>query len=283
MENQEQPIQTPMPAQPAAETVVEPTKKSLPKWPLIIVAVMLVATLLTSSLIFYKNMRLNPKQAPIQNLGKISVTVINPNATSSGLWKTYINTKFGFEIKYPAQGDIALSIPNQVYDPDKTHIGDCGNAIKETVNPNLTSIDIDSFFSVAIYNSTKSIADWIKDQPVFQPDLSKYELLSGVNADEAYREKANQSLMEIAFYKKNDHIFILSHVQNLAGGCIDYNKNIYNWDIPNSFKFTNSDSSPACKTDADCNDGKKCEAVGPIKVGQPQTMMCIGKGEMAPL
>jgi hypothetical protein len=171
------------------------------------------------------------------SLGKISVITINPKATSSGSWKTYVNTKFGFAIKYPAQGDIALNIPNQVYDPDKTHIGDCGNAIKETVNPNLTSVDIDSFFSVAIYDSTKSIVDWIKDQPVFRPDLSKYELLSGINADEAYREKTDQSLMEFAFYKKNNHIFILSHVQNLGSGCISYDKNVYNWDIPTSIKF----------------------------------------------
>lgn len=258
MENQTQPTIQPLtPVQPPAPQPSEPPmklKKPLPRLPLIITAVMLVLAISLPfggylllgrlgihpkpSTVTIKITAPSPTPTSIKNLGKISVISLNPKSTSSGSWKTYTNTEFGFAIKYPAQGDIVLNIPDSAYNPDKTYIGDCGDTIKETTDPILTHVSIDSLFTIAIYNSTKSIADWIKDQPVdFRPDLSYYIPFSGVNADEAYREKTGLSLMNFAFYRKNNHIIILSNVQNLADGCINYDTKIYNWDIPTSFKF----------------------------------------------
>jgi hypothetical protein len=91
MENQEeQPvIQPQIPVQPAEQPKI--TKNLLPKWPLIIVGIILLATLLTGAFVLSKNFRLNQKPA------LKTAPVTTPTAT----WKTYTNSKVGVEFKYP--------------------------------------------------------------------------------------------------------------------------------------------------------------------------------------
>jgi hypothetical protein len=110
MENQEQqPIQPETPVQPAPRPV-EP-KKSLPKWPLIIVGVILLVTLLTGTYLLGKNQTVNQKPTlkttqvitptitPIPTQGMVATTSpasVNGNQT----WKTY--QAKGYSIRYPS-------------------------------------------------------------------------------------------------------------------------------------------------------------------------------------
>ena len=97
-----EPNQTPI--QPAPEVVSEPTKKSLPKWPLIIVGIILLATLLTGTFILYKNTTFKPKpasktQPTTQTVAKFTPT---PTPDPTATWKTFTATKYNFSIKYPS-------------------------------------------------------------------------------------------------------------------------------------------------------------------------------------
>jgi hypothetical protein len=105
MENQEQPtIQSQTSVQPVLEhvqTSVEP-KKSLSKWPLIVVSVILIATLLTGTYLLVKSQNVN--QRPASKITAISPTVsLTPTSTPdpTANWKTFTDTATGLSFKYP--------------------------------------------------------------------------------------------------------------------------------------------------------------------------------------
>lgn len=93
-------------------------KKSLPKWPLVIVGVILLATLLTGTYLLGKNQSGNPKPAsktvqtatptttptPIDS-PKPTAQAVDPTAN----WKTYTNTESGFSFRYPASAIVEES------------------------------------------------------------------------------------------------------------------------------------------------------------------------------
>lgn len=107
MENQEQPIIQPqMPVQPTLEpnlasqgnALQNQTKKSLPKWPLIVVGVILLATLLTGTYLLGKNQGVSQKSA--SKTVQTPTTVPTPIIDTS-TWKTYTSNNLGFSFKYP--------------------------------------------------------------------------------------------------------------------------------------------------------------------------------------
>jgi hypothetical protein len=119
-----EPNQTPVqPAPQPIQATSEPTKKSLPKWPLIIVGMILLATLLTGSFVLYKNMTVKPK--PVVKTTQVSATSASPTLSiasptptptpivypsHSTVTKTpngnlVTNTKYGFNFTVPSDWD----------------------------------------------------------------------------------------------------------------------------------------------------------------------------------
>ncbi len=121
MENQQQPIQSPLPVQPVPPKPISEQKselkKSLPKWPLIIVGVILLATLITGGYVLSKNQN--------KQMGCTTEAKICPNGSSVGRtgpkcefsacpkaptptpdptanWITYTHPSLPFSLKYPA-------------------------------------------------------------------------------------------------------------------------------------------------------------------------------------
>jgi hypothetical protein len=84
-QNQTQPIQPQVPVQPAPEPVQVPIgpKRSLPKWPLIIAGVILLATLLTGGFVLSKNVK--PSLKPTASRTIVATPTPDPTAT----WKTF--------------------------------------------------------------------------------------------------------------------------------------------------------------------------------------------------
>lgn len=140
MENQTQPtIEPPMPVQPAPQPIqatFEPTRKSLPKWPLIIVGVILIVILLSGAYVLGKNQIVNQKPTPKTPAATQKVTKATPTptltliatnsgtlvATDTSTWKILINNNLGFSVKYPAGW---YTSDHQIfsYDPSKA-VGD---------------------------------------------------------------------------------------------------------------------------------------------------------------
>jgi hypothetical protein len=93
MENQtQQPIQPPMPVQPAEQPMI--TKNLLTKWPLIIVGVILLATLLTGTYMLGKNQGVSQKP--------VSTTAQTTSPTPTPSYQFLKDDKAGFELKYPS-------------------------------------------------------------------------------------------------------------------------------------------------------------------------------------
>jgi hypothetical protein len=145
-----QPIALPIqptiePIQASAEQNFEPTKKSLPKWPLIIAGVILLATLLTGTYLLIKSQntkiactteaKLCPDGSAVGRTGpkceftlcpKMPTPTLAPIATGSGTliatetanWKTYIDSKDLYSFKYPEtwflNGDNSTNVHNSV-------------------------------------------------------------------------------------------------------------------------------------------------------------------------
>ncbi len=98
------PIQpTTEPIQVPAEQNFEPTKKSLPKWPLIIAGVILLATLLTGTYLLGKNQGINQK--PASKTAQTPALTVTPTSTPdpTANWKTYSSDFFGISLKYPSE------------------------------------------------------------------------------------------------------------------------------------------------------------------------------------
>lgn len=105
MENQTQStIQTQIPVQPAPQPIQAPVEPSfkpnnpLPKWPLIIAGVILLATLLTGTYLLGKNQGINQK--PAAKTAQVTPTA-TPASNATATWKTYTSSKVGVEFKYP--------------------------------------------------------------------------------------------------------------------------------------------------------------------------------------
>jgi hypothetical protein len=135
-QNQTQPIEPQMLVQPAPKPVqvpveqnFEPTKKSLPKWPLIIAGVILLATLLTGTYLLGKNQntkiactleaKICPDGSSVGRTGpkcefspcpKTKITTLTTSPTAD--WKTEIVAGMPFSFKYPSNWSIKQNSNN---------------------------------------------------------------------------------------------------------------------------------------------------------------------------
>jgi hypothetical protein len=155
-----------LPVQPTTEPIqvpveqnFEPTKKSLPKWPLIIVGVILLATLLTGTYLLGKNQGINQKPTANQTQ-KVVKSTLTPTPTSTPTpdlttsWKTYTNTKVGFSIRYPYR----FSQPELPSGPGPTIYAD-GTEVKTEIVFGVTNNDS---FSIIPVPFTSNLEDFLK-------------------------------------------------------------------------------------------------------------------------
>ena len=128
--------------QAPAEQNFEPTKKSLPKWPLIIAGVILLATLLTGTYLLGKNQGINQKQAIITPAPTQAVTVSIPTAAPANndttTWKTYSSALSGYSVKIPSDWQTDQFNNNPI---DKTK----NPTSTESFPPGVSAIPEDSF------------------------------------------------------------------------------------------------------------------------------------------
>lgn len=159
--------------------------------------------------------------------------------------KSYKNTKYGFELSYPAKGIIQNGTDFSE--------GECGNVIKETGN----NILVDNLFKIQVVDWTKTIDDYL----VGKGAKKIYEIkpIIGSNADEAIEIAGIKKGLEVTsvgypplmnipyIYKKGDNLFqIIYFLHASNGGCInpkdlDHTKfpkfADQNWNVKDSFKF----------------------------------------------
>ncbi len=117
MDNQTVPNPVPDPVLTSKQVeVVETKPKSSPVLPvLLIILVLLLAA--STAFLYYQNMQLKNMLASYQTQPVVSPTPITyqspvPTTDPTTNWKTYINTKFGFSIKYPDGWRVVDSLDN---------------------------------------------------------------------------------------------------------------------------------------------------------------------------
>lgn len=99
----------------------------------IILAVILA---IVAAILFYSNSLLEEKTNPPQI--SLQKTAVQGNETAG--WKTYTNTQYGFEIKYPVNST-TISNPDPYNDSDKFMIMMSGNSLGDTGS---VTIEVDS-------------------------------------------------------------------------------------------------------------------------------------------
>jgi hypothetical protein len=178
-----------------------------------------------------------------------SVQEISPTAglSNNSKWKTYTNTAYGFKLQYPKYGNIqdpGCFQANSECGP--THIGECGNAIKDKKTGTSIYIGIDNFFGIFPETWSNSISDYIK---MYDPQgIRNYTFINIPSADEAVKidSKLNKEVEGYAplayheyIFKKSNLLISIQGFQNPGEeyGCVGPIAN-YNWDIPPSFSFT---------------------------------------------
>lgn len=172
---------------------------------------------------------------------------------STGNWKIFTSSYYGFQIQFPAKG---LNYARPTFETD------CGNSIKDMTPYSdlniIGDIYLDSFFSIYItkVDPAKTLQELINDikkeyergsdtsDPSME-DLYTLSALSGTNADAAVaiNQKMKSGYTDnvpfshtIALYKKGGKLFTLIRPMQLGLSCYAPLKGI-NWDIPNSFKL----------------------------------------------
>ena len=249
MENQTQPtIQPQMPVQPVeqptiqmpmptpTEPVIEPTKKSLPKWPLIIIGIILLATLLTGTFILYKNTTFKPKPAtktaPVLTP---SIAILTPTPivypSHSTVTKTpngnlVTNTKYGFDFTVPSDWDAIDLGVNILVAPQKTT-----DVLRKALShggidgPNILGINVST--TPLVVNSESAISS--------QRESITFAGLSAIKYSRTY-------LQNLEGATKGEGDIIITFTNNGTYYEIVYPKNSYqatNEQILSTFKFTN--------------------------------------------
>ncbi|MCL5783924.1 MAG: hypothetical protein M1142_01015 [Patescibacteria group bacterium] len=188
----------------------------------------------------------------------VNAQVATPSPTPTPiLWKTYTNSKYQFQLTYPAQG--------MVLTKEGYREGECGQAIGEGTQqsnriipgPVQETIKMDNFFEIVVLNWPGTIDQYLESLGV----KNKYDIFSfsSSGADEAIQVIGLKPGKEYAIgypplayvnyiYKKEDNLFLIKGLYDPEnyGGCIapsqldpaahDHLK-IKNWDIKQSLQF----------------------------------------------
>lgn len=191
----------------------------------------------------------------INKTENIVSTLINlPSPTPPFNLKTYTNTKYGFTFSYPAKG---------ITQKGKDFLEvECGDTIKETTD----LILVDNLFKIQILDWTKTIDDYLISKGAKK--TYEVEQMNNTGADEAVKVLGIKKGLELvsvgypalmnvsAIYKKGNRLFLIVNFEDASNaGCINpkdldhtkYAKYVeQNWDISNSFKFSQNPSLTKC-------------------------------------
>lgn len=188
MDNQT-PIQLQMPVQPTPQPVqsFEP-KESLPKWPLIIIGVILILVLIGGAFTLGKNMSVTSKSAsktPATQTITKATTTTTPDPTAD--WQTYANPKYPFfSFKYPSNFKITETPENygnhgDLVDPRNllvelkdTQASNSNYAVEILTSPGPTGKDfIDSWFGEIEGGPSNIKMDFINSHTVYRFFMQK--------------------------------------------------------------------------------------------------------------
>ncbi len=252
MENQEQQtqsIQPQVPVQPVPEPIQAPfePKKSLPKWPLVIAGVILIATLLTGAYMLGKNQSGNPKPSTITI--KITTPASSSNVASAdptATWKTYEGT--GFSLRYPLDWIIHYNTVNS----ESATIENIENKTLQFslayVYVDVVVLDPNTIFNKQLsegefYNFTSWYWDQVKSGGYYQQDSIKLASLSSKAVERIYHPinnyeslSINQTYYSYSFWRDGKIINITFMINNKN---TEKDKSIAIKDqILSTFKFT---------------------------------------------
>jgi hypothetical protein len=252
MENQEQPtIQPQMPVQSAPQPTQPPveSKKSFPKWPLIIAAVILIATLLLAGVYFLSQKsnnkvactteaKLCPDGSSVGRTGPkcefsacpkapTPTPASNPTAT----WKTFTSTTGKFSFIYPSAWNVATGGSLET------------GTETSSFGPNVTSASEDVNSKLGIDMQHPSQSTGIIDAKTYLDASSPLKGLTPSNyiidGIKAYRLVYSDtgSRFDTLFLDKNNIIYVISFGQHGVPSISASDQDLFN-QILSTFKFT---------------------------------------------
>lgn len=173
------------------------------------------------------------------------------------LWKTYHNTKYGFELAYPVRGVIHMD--------EQYQEGECGDKIKEKAQQTGRIIQtyvaettrVDNFFEIVVLDWNGTIEQYLG--AIGAKEQYELNFFSGSLAEEAVEVVGLKKGAEYAvgypplayvshIFRKGPHLFLVKNLltHDDVGGCINpavldpvkYEKFVnQKWDLKASFKF----------------------------------------------
>lgn len=143
----------------------------------------------------------------------------------AGNTNTYKNSKYGFELSYPAKGNV-------INDKGQMSMGKCGQAIKPTpISTYNYVLTFDNYFMITEQDFNGSIAEFINSYPGSNLFTTKTIDVPGANEAVSITKKPNASpedLMKSPFaytlriIKKGNEMFMIMGLQNYgnSNGCV---------------------------------------------------------------
>lgn len=218
------------------------------------IGVYLMLALITVSALGVIFLMLSGKKGNLESLPvqpKTVDAVVDPTLTPTPIpiWKIYTNEKYKFQVTYPARGVI--------HNTDDYSEGECGEAIKETVNGGGSTILVDNLLEIQVFPWTGTLDDYLIQRGA--KNQYNFEVIEGSGALEAVKVLGLKQGAEYAIgypplvyirdmYKKDNNLILLKTIPfhpNVAA-CVDphlvdpvkYAKYLeQGWNMDDSLKF----------------------------------------------
>jgi hypothetical protein len=249
-------------ANPEPQTPVQSfeSKKSLPKWPLIIIGVVLIVILMVGVYFLGQKSALKT-QTTTQTITKSTLTA-TPTPDSTANWKTYKSSKYGFSFEYPSDGKIIPESSNddQVYISKEPSTFENNYLFLVTTENNQDDLTLDQILNKE-NKTTKFNGLSDKNTPLVngQPNVKNFDngIIQGYKL-RTYME-GDPSGFGGALFIKNDKIFLFS-LHDGNGYAYDYQEKLLD-QILSTLKFTDQNQTTSI-TPAITNNISKVKELG---------------------